>query len=209
MTEPLSPEREQEIRESIPTVYRAPWTVHPDWEDDTWRVMYATDHPLAGLVAVVPDYGSHLAEFIATARTAVPELLDEIDRLRALLTASRAAAFHEAADAIDVDDECDCGGCDSCQPRKLAAMLRERAAALRSTPAADADFFQPGHTYAERGGWRFRCDTITSHPADGELTALGWRFHAGRWEPIAYHRDDWETHRAAGHIDGTAQGGAP
>ncbi|MFF3848022.1 hypothetical protein [Streptomyces sp. NPDC002328] len=85
MTEPLSPEREQEIRESIPTVYGPPWTLHPNWEDGTWRVMYATDHPLAGLVATVPDYGEHLAEFIATARAAVPELLAEIDRLRAEL----------------------------------------------------------------------------------------------------------------------------
>lgn len=78
----LTPEREQEIRESIPTAYGPPWTVHPDMEDGTWRVQYATDHPLAGLVAEVPDYGAHLAEFIATARAAVPELLDEIERLR-------------------------------------------------------------------------------------------------------------------------------
>jgi hypothetical protein len=82
MTDPLTPEREQEIRDSIPTVYGPPWTVHPDMEDGTWRVLYATDHPLAGLVAEVPDYGSHLAEFIATARAAVPELLAELDRLR-------------------------------------------------------------------------------------------------------------------------------
>ncbi|MGW5465191.1 hypothetical protein [Streptomyces sp. NPDC003996] len=85
MTEPLSLEREQEIRESIPTVYGPPWTLEPDMVDGTWRVMYATDHPLAGLVAVVPDYGAHLAEFIATARAAVPELLGEIQRLRAEL----------------------------------------------------------------------------------------------------------------------------
>ena len=81
----LTPEREQEIRESIPTVYSPPWTVHPDMDDDVWRVMYATDNPLAGLVAEVPDYGAHLAEFIATARAAVPELLAEVDRLRARL----------------------------------------------------------------------------------------------------------------------------
>ncbi|MEU0207392.1 hypothetical protein [Streptomyces canus] len=79
---PLSPEREQEIRDSIPTVYGPPWTVHPDMDDDVWRVRYATDHPLAGLVCEVPDYGAHLAEFIATARAAVPELLAEIERLR-------------------------------------------------------------------------------------------------------------------------------
>jgi len=82
---PLSAEREQEIRESIPTVYGPPWTVHPDMDDDVWRVQYATDHPLAGLVCEVPDYGAHLAEFIATARAAVPELLAEIGRLRGVL----------------------------------------------------------------------------------------------------------------------------
>lgn len=80
---PLTPEREQQIRDSIPTTYGPPWTVHPDMNDDVWRVKYATDHPLAGLVCEVPDYGAHLAEFIAEARTAVPELLAEIDRLRA------------------------------------------------------------------------------------------------------------------------------
>ncbi|MEV4033424.1 hypothetical protein [Streptomyces umbrinus] len=78
----MTPEREQEIRDSIPTVYGPPWTVHPNMEDSTWHVMYATDHPLAGLVAVVPDYGAHLAEFIAAARAAIPELLAEVDRLR-------------------------------------------------------------------------------------------------------------------------------
>ena len=78
----LTADREQEIRDSIPTTYGPPWTVHPDMDDDVWRVKYATDHPLAGLVCEVPDYGAHLAEFIATARAAVPELLAEIDRLK-------------------------------------------------------------------------------------------------------------------------------
>ncbi|MEV7389589.1 hypothetical protein [Streptomyces sp. NPDC091215] len=81
----LSADRLQEIRDSIPTTYGPPWTVHPDMDDDVWRVKYATDHPLAGLVCEVPDYGAHLAEFIATARAAVPELLAEIDRLRSTL----------------------------------------------------------------------------------------------------------------------------
>ena len=88
---PLTAEREQEIRESIPTAYSPPWTVFPDMEDDVWRVMYATDHQLAGLVAEVPDYGAHLAEFIATARAAVPELLAEVDRLRDELAEERAS----------------------------------------------------------------------------------------------------------------------
>jgi hypothetical protein len=73
----------------------------------------------------------------------------------------------------------------------------------RQPPAGEStpDFFQPGHTYAGSGGWRFRCDTVTTHPEDGELTALGWRYFNGRWEPIAYHQDDWETHQADGHTD--------
>lgn len=105
---PLSPAREQEIREAVPTVYGPPWTVDPDMEDGTWRVLYATDHPLAGLVAQVPDYGSHLAEFIAIARAAVPELLDEIERLREELDqADREATLREAAGAITAFIEAD------------------------------------------------------------------------------------------------------
>lgn len=46
----------------------------------------------------------------------------------------RAEAFHEAADAIDNDDECGCGGCDTCQPRKLAVMLREKAGEAAAVP---------------------------------------------------------------------------
>lgn len=108
---PLTAEREQEIRDSIPTAYGPPWTVHPDMEADVWRVMYATDHPLAGLVAEVPDYGAHLAEFIATARAAVPELLAEIGRLRAevaTLSADRASVYREAARIADQLPTPDC-----------------------------------------------------------------------------------------------------
>lgn len=41
--------------------------------------------------------------------------------------ATRAAHFREAADVVGNDDTCDCGGCDSCVPNKLAARLREMA----------------------------------------------------------------------------------
>ena len=79
---------------------------------------------------------------------------------------------------------------------------------LAETAAADdyetvgPGFFQPGHTYADdEHGWKFRVDTITTHPDNGELTALGWRFFNNAWEPIAYHQDDWEVHQAVGHTD--------
>lgn len=58
----------------------------------------------------------------------------ELARLRAELAEVRAETFLEAADAIDNDDECGCGGCDTCQPRKLAAMLREKAGAPAPVP---------------------------------------------------------------------------
>lgn len=50
----------------------------------------------------------------------VPEPTDQ--------AAVRAAALREAADFVGNDDDCDCGGCDSCVPNKLAAELRRMAA---------------------------------------------------------------------------------
>lgn len=73
----------------------------------------------------------------------------------------------------------------------------------------DEGFFRPGHTYAEVGDttdWKFRCDTATTHPEDGERTALGWRHFRGEWEPYAYGEDDWEIHRIVDHIDVTEAG---
>lgn len=64
------------------------------------------------------------------------------------------------------------------------------------------DFFQPGTTYTNREfpqyGWQFRCDTITTHPGDGERTALGWRYFRGEWEPYAYGEGDWDIHLVVG-----------
>ncbi|MGW6518565.1 hypothetical protein [Streptomyces sp. NPDC054962] len=43
------------------------------------------------------------------------------------IAAARARGIREAADVIDNDDDCACGGCDTCQPRALAAHLRDLA----------------------------------------------------------------------------------
>lgn len=67
--------------------------------------------------------------------------------------------------------------------------------------AAPLSFFQPDYTYSGSHGWKFRVDIITTHPEDGEQTALGWRFFNGVWEPYAYGVDDWELIRLAGHTD--------
>lgn len=75
---------------------------------------------------------------------------------------------------------------------------------LREGEAAAADFFQPGHTYADTShstDWKFRVDTVTTHPEDGERTALGWRHFRGTWEPYAYGEDDWDIQEHVGHTD--------
>lgn len=79
---------------------------------------------------------------------------------------------------------------------------------LRMLPA---DFFEPGRTYThvdDGTDWKFRVDTVTTHPEDGERTALGWRHFRGQWEPIAYGEDDYEIHRHVGTVDVTEGGAA-
>jgi hypothetical protein len=54
--------------------------------------------------------------------------------------AIRAAALREAADFVGNDDDCGCGGCDTCLPRKLAAELRRLADVVPvSGPGGAAD----------------------------------------------------------------------
>lgn len=78
-----------------------------------------------------------------------------------------------------------------------------------AVPAAP-DFFQPGHTYthtADGTDWKFRVDTVTTHPEDGERTALGWRHFQGTWDAYAYGEDDYDIHLLVGLVDVT-EGGA-
>ncbi|MFF7576819.1 hypothetical protein ACFZBE_17815 [Streptomyces sp. NPDC008061] len=64
------------------------------------------------------------------------------------------------------------------------------------------DFYQPGHTYTSAEfpeyGWKFRCDSVTTRPDDGEQAALGWRYFKGEWEPYAYYKDDWDLAKFTG-----------
>jgi hypothetical protein len=57
--------------------------------------------------------------------------------------AIRAAALREAADFVGNDDDCDCGGCDTCLPRKLAAELRRLADAASGPGGAAGETQQP------------------------------------------------------------------
>ena len=96
--------------------------------------------------------------------------------LNARLDAYRVEVLNEAADFVGNDDECDCGGCDTCVPRKLADGLRRLAG--ESNRGADADFFEPGHTYLRFVGDRelyFRVTSVSSdNPnAPGGLSGAG------------------------------------
>jgi hypothetical protein len=90
----------------------------------------------------------------------------------------------------------------------LAALLAgEKATAPAATAALD--FYQVGHTYTEPDGitdWKFRVDSITTHPEDGERTAIGWRRFRGEWDVYAYGEDDFEIHQHVGYIDTTEAG---
>lgn len=85
---------------------------------------------------------------------------------------------------------------------RTGAILLDRAAD-RPPAEAERDFFQRDHTYADGSIWRFRCDTVTAHPEEGERTALGWRFWNDSWEPYAYDEGDWDIHLYHGHRDVT------
>lgn len=82
---PLSPEREQEIRETHPgSWYAGPWTqdyVDPNGDEPAYcRVVH---HESGTTLATLPDFAGTIALFIADAHDAVPELLAELDRVRA------------------------------------------------------------------------------------------------------------------------------
>ncbi|CAH9419563.1 hypothetical protein SGL43_06618 [Streptomyces globisporus] len=70
-------------------------------------------------------------------------MLDELLRRAAAppAPADRATVLREAADFVGNDDDCDCGGCDSCIPNKLAdglrAMAGEAAAGVQPPTTAD------------------------------------------------------------------------
>jgi hypothetical protein len=78
------------------------------------------------------------------------------------------------------------------------ALLAELDRLRAELAAKPADFYRPGHIYTNaefpQYGWKFRCDTVTTHPEDGERTALGWRFFNGKWDAYAYGEDDWDIH---------------
>lgn len=89
----LTPEREQEIRETHPGAwYDGQWTQeYIEAVGDSPACNRVVHHESGTTLATLPDFASGIALFIADAHDAVPELLAEVDRLRAEL--DKVAAF--------------------------------------------------------------------------------------------------------------------
>lgn len=105
-----------------------------------------------------------------------------------------AVVMREAAHFVGNDDTCDCGGCDTCVPRQLAAGLRRMAGEKATATAATAtpDFFQPGHTYTrEHHGHRieFLVEHVATPPGGSHPVAFGWKTAFG-WPEEPFDSDD-------------------
>ncbi|MEU8740647.1 hypothetical protein [Streptomyces halstedii] len=85
-------------------------------DDDTTTVLLSGPGGDPYWVELDPERTAALRDALAGPDAAVPPA-----------PADRAAVLREAADYVGNDDTCDCGGCDSCVPNKLAAGLRRLA----------------------------------------------------------------------------------
>ena len=90
MTTPLSDERIAEIRERCDKATPGPWSVDEEsgdvWVPSIWRSVAIIEDLDLPLVNPAADRA-----FIAAARTDMPDLLDEVERLRALVPDLNAA----------------------------------------------------------------------------------------------------------------------
>jgi hypothetical protein len=131
--------------------------------------------------------------------------LQDVDHAEQLVDAHRTEVLHEAADMVETAFHSEPF---LNYPPDFADLLRETAKSTREEVSAP-DFFQPGRTYThvdDETDWKFRVDKVTTHPEDGERTALGWRHFRGAWEPYAYGEDDYEIHLRVGITNVTEAG---
>lgn len=92
------------------------------------------DHTFCGVTCEVEMPTEPMRNFvIARGYPGTAGALDEL--LRRARVAGRAEGIREAADLVGNDDDCTCGGCDTCVPRWYAAELRRRADGI-APPAA-------------------------------------------------------------------------
>jgi hypothetical protein len=105
--------------------------------------------------------------------------LRQAEAVLSVLPASvgRAAVLLEAADFVGNDDECDCGGCDTCIPRKLADELRRMAAESVPAVAGNTGDETQGEAqlpfiHVDDDGDRLDIGTVMASTYDGEAPVV-------------------------------------
>jgi hypothetical protein len=134
MSAPLSGQRLAQIGDRVAGAASGPWRTEVLADGDGGA--YVGVVAASGMCVLPPlDVDPGDVAFIAAAREDVPALLAEIERLRAALAAAESrgralghvAGLREAAEMVDNDDTCVCGGCESCTSRQDAARIRAHA----------------------------------------------------------------------------------
>lgn len=136
MTTPMSPEHLAEYRALLAAEHLTPGPWIADDHEIYQNAFGTTVHgPWVGETCNVdlPDRGRANAMFVTAARTAVPALLDEVDRLTAELAGARAAGYRNAAN--NAAELVQTHGRDA-DPEMLLVFLT-RGAELREHFAAD------------------------------------------------------------------------
>lgn len=150
-------------------------------EVDVWD--HVDDHSKAvvraeadAVLAALPAEIEHLRGELAAHRQTLTEadqrkqeykqacirLRAELDRLHA----DRAAVLREAADIVGNDDDCDCGGCDSCVPNARAAELRRMADEAQQAGPCEQHPTAPTFNGQCGGCTQYPADTIKAQPAE-------------------------------------------
>ncbi|MFE3149112.1 hypothetical protein ACFXJ6_21060 [Streptomyces sp. NPDC059218] len=166
---------------------------HEDTNGHRWRTaaamrQAAEDLRPVSLDALLDCVATNLPDEPSEKGTARPATEAAIHRTALLMAAA------EADDAVRLfPDTLECATAIGALQGLAVRFRRLADEAQQAAPAVD--FYQPGHTYTSSApslhGWKFRCDAVTTHPENGERTAIGWRLFCAEWEIYDYREGDW------------------
>jgi hypothetical protein len=147
----MTPEREKELRELCEKATPGDWSMWQSPDGPTVKIVWRNKENLRCTTFFGPFREADDARFVAAARTAIPELLDEIERL----TVDRDAAISRAEKAASEQRQSDAKIDDVCQQRDAAvaenARLREALAPSAATKHAYFGEFKFYFETAEEG----------------------------------------------------------
>jgi hypothetical protein len=156
--------------EQLVDAYRTEVLAEAKTEVVAWLVKKASEGCNTGALASKVDRGA-VRIFLGTGH------------YRDAMDAHRVEVLAEAADYVDNDDECDCGGCDTCIPRKLAEGLRALAGekatdAQSATATPELTVYRASHDsivmglYTTAAAAREHCETLMRRESPD--TNLDW-----------------------------------